>query len=119
MPAALRYSAPCAREFAMSANCPFYGRSLVFGTTLHDDFGGSNRCALITSAHSPCWMEVSEQRAPDWPLCPRNPEYAAANVFVGAADPVEDEAQEAAATRIATCIRHLNLLQITRAEGRP
>lgn len=34
-----------------------------------------NHCALITSAHSPCWMEVGEGRAPEWTACPRNPEF--------------------------------------------
>jgi hypothetical protein len=45
--------------------------------------GQSNRCALITSAHSPCWMETSEQREHEWARCPRNPEFAAAEVCNG------------------------------------
>jgi hypothetical protein len=36
---------------------------------------GGNQCAIITSAHSPCWMEVSEKRPPDWAECPRNPKF--------------------------------------------
>lgn len=39
------------------------------------DPSGSNRCALITDAHSPCWMEVGEGSNPDWAACPRNPAW--------------------------------------------
>ena len=62
--------------------CPFYGYSLDhnperlrFSTALNHS--GGNQCALITSAHSPCWMEVAENAAPDWAQCPRNPEFLA------------------------------------------
>lgn len=60
-------------------SCPFYGVSLVQYTTFSPIFmpAGGNRCVLITSAHSPCWMEVSENAAPDWAQCPRNPEFLA------------------------------------------
>jgi hypothetical protein len=67
-------------------SCPFYGASLGGGgqglapsVTAHlVVLGESNRCALITSAHSPCWMEVAEVKAPEWGKCWRNPEYLAA-----------------------------------------
>lgn len=68
----------------MSApSCPFYGVALHVN---QHDFrvlipSGGNQCALITSAHSPCWMEVAEDRAPDWAQCPRNPEFVALNIF--------------------------------------
>lgn len=42
---------------------------------IHSPTAVSNQCALITSAHSPCWMEVAEQREPMWEECPRNPEF--------------------------------------------
>lgn len=76
-----------------AVHCPFYGASLIFldlptrGVSV-EVFGAGdvtetrhlslsphlitqpgNRCALITSAHSPCAME-----SPDWSLCHRNPE---------------------------------------------
>ena len=60
-------------------SCPFYSASLHFergvnhGGVLSNS--GGNQCALITSAHSPCWMEIGESRAPDWTACPRNPEF--------------------------------------------
>ena len=60
-------------------SCPFYGYSLIFGTvhgTLLVPWAG-NRCALITEAHSPCAMETVEGRAPNWVICPRNPEFLA------------------------------------------
>jgi hypothetical protein len=56
--------------------CPFYGASLTsFGQLVRFPGSPNNRCALITNAHSPCWMEVAENRAPDWAECPRNPEF--------------------------------------------
>lgn len=57
-------------------SCPFYGVSLFVlpgGPVLVPTPG--NRCALITSAHSPCWMEIGENAAPDWETCPRNPAF--------------------------------------------
>ena len=62
--------------------CPFYGAAL-FVTREPDAMVTSfptmgNQCALITSSHSPCWMEVGENAAPDWAQCPRNPEFVAA-----------------------------------------
>lgn len=57
--------------------CPFYGVELYVNQhdmrMLPPTFG--NQCALITSARSPCWMEVAEEREPTWALCPRNPEF--------------------------------------------
>jgi hypothetical protein len=68
---------------APAPSCPFYGASLHFRTAGHFGTTGraalipssGNRCALITSAHSPCWMEVAESRRPWWEDCPRNPEF--------------------------------------------
>ncbi len=65
--------------------CPFYDVSIVFADEAGEPLpmffpsphlvtgGGSNRCALITSAHSPCVMEISGQQ-PRWSVCGRNPE---------------------------------------------
>lgn len=64
--------------------CPFYGASLVFADELlprgsnftispHLMVQSGNRCALITSAHSPCAMEILGY-APRWATCSRNPE---------------------------------------------
>lgn len=65
-------------------SCPFFAAGLVV-----EDRGmgresfhllpmnGGNRCALMTSGHSPCWMEVGEERRPEWDDCPRNPEWGA------------------------------------------
>ena len=68
-------------ETETTGGCPFYSASLHFergvnhgGVLLNS---GGNQCALITSAHSPCWMEVGESRAPDWATCPRNPQWIA------------------------------------------
>lgn len=66
-------------------SCPFYNASIMAEdrgmgrTSLHlvQGPGPSNRCALITSAHSPCWMEIEEERTPDWEACPRNPMWVA------------------------------------------
>jgi hypothetical protein len=59
-------------------SCPFYSASLNFKRDANEGGvlfnSGGNQCALITSAHSPCWMEVSESRPPEWAACPRNPE---------------------------------------------
>jgi hypothetical protein len=71
-------------------SCLFYGRAIgwwgdsdaVFIAPEGPDPPG-NRCALITSAHSPCWMEVGEQRPPDWSECVRNPEVVAELVRLG------------------------------------
>jgi hypothetical protein len=67
--------------------CPFYGASIhwgrliVVGRNVNEAYLPSNQCALITSAHSPCWMEVGESRPPDWAACPRNPEFAAPGIL--------------------------------------
>lgn len=84
--AADRAAADVIREI----RCPFYGASLIVASTrtFVDDqtlavrFGPSpylivsepsNRCALITSAHSPCVMKICG-RDPQWSACNRNPE---------------------------------------------
>lgn len=36
---------------------------------------GSNQCALVTRAHSPCIMRIAGLE-PDWDKCPRNPVIA-------------------------------------------
>lgn len=56
--------------------CPFYARSLVLipSPQLISN-PRSNQCALITSAHSPCRMEI-EGDWPHWRVCPRNPEVS-------------------------------------------
>jgi hypothetical protein len=52
-------------------SCPFYGYAQI---GRHDDkilfpsFG--NQCALVTTAHAPCSMEVAG-RIPDWKTCDR------------------------------------------------
>jgi hypothetical protein len=51
--------------------CPFFARFLAFGIELAHN-PGSNQCALITTAHSPCVMEVAHQ-IPSWRTCIRNP----------------------------------------------
>jgi hypothetical protein len=68
-------------------SCPFYGAALMDvdrGMGRHGPpvlmASRGNECALITSAHSPCWMEVSESRAPAWAECPRNPEFVATQI---------------------------------------
>lgn len=65
--------------------CPFYGASLVFLELVHEhprvDMSPSpflivtpgNRCALITSAQSPCIREI-HGRTVEWSQCRRNPE---------------------------------------------
>jgi hypothetical protein len=102
-------------------SCPFYGASTIalrdpvnlalpapgFGdlVTIHT---GGNRCGLITSAHSPCWMEVGESRAPDWAACPRNPEYPAHAFAEFAGDPNER-------LRFSDCVSFLVELQRARS----
>ena len=68
-------SADMPRDIRDGLACPWYGQSDAFAGRFVPRQG--NRCALITSAHSPCWMEVGEHRNPDWAACPRNPEWAA------------------------------------------
>lgn len=60
--------------------CPFYAHSLLFDSlairpTTLAPLPRSNRCALITSAHSPCRMEM-EGLWPHWRECSRNPEVS-------------------------------------------
>lgn len=56
-------------------SCPFYGcalHALREGEVVVMLTNG-NQCALMTSSHSPCRMEI--QGAPhQWSECPRNPE---------------------------------------------
>jgi hypothetical protein len=84
-------------------SCPFYGKALYFDQApvpesepIHAALAWfpaarNNRCALITSAHSPCWMEVGEARAPSWPQCPRNPEFFATQIARSAQGPDRQE----------------------------
>jgi hypothetical protein len=62
-------------------SCPFYAHALVspgpVGWSHLIANPGSNQCALITSANSPCWMDVAELVLPDWERCPRNPDFVA------------------------------------------
>lgn len=60
------------RSFIVNApsvrkQCPFYGMShpIMVGHLLDSE---GNQCALITSSHSPCKMEMAGQ-APDWDKC--------------------------------------------------
>jgi hypothetical protein len=96
-------------------SCPFYGASLYFKPGVNEGgvlFNcGGNRCALITSAHSPCWMEVGESRPPDWEACPRNPEYPAHAFAEFAGDPNER-------LRFSDCVSFLVGMQRSRAEFR-
>lgn len=60
-------------------SCPFYGAAIIqlqqtdWAFVPPNNFRAGNRCALITDAHSPCFMEVHEGLKPDWGDCPRNP----------------------------------------------
>jgi hypothetical protein len=60
---------------AKLAYCPFYAVGLHFhgGAPVLMPNPNSNQCALITSAHSPCVMEIRRE-TPDWRVCRRNPE---------------------------------------------
>lgn len=55
-------------------NCPFYGRALFAHMALPVKFvlldTRGNQCAIVTDAHSPCWMEINDQPV-DWTVCPR------------------------------------------------
>ncbi|HTA46411.1 MAG TPA: hypothetical protein VK789_28405 [Bryobacteraceae bacterium] len=56
--------------------CLFYAHvlhQLMSGEWIILQNPGSNQCALITDAHSPCSMEVTLNKAPEWTECPRNP----------------------------------------------
>jgi len=57
--------------------CPFYGASIHLDQLIRIGADGSNRCALIVGAHSPCFMTAVENRPADWEDCPRNPEFVA------------------------------------------
>lgn len=96
-------------------SCPFYGGALAYAGERHPRLivfqTQSNQCALITSAHSPCWMEAIEGLAPAWAECPRNPEYAADNVFRGSMSLEETAAQESATERITAALRWLNRMR--------
>ncbi len=57
-------------------DCPFYGTAMAFLQVHHDPpfrlmlMTESNRCSLITQAHSPCMLE-QEGKSVDWSTCPR------------------------------------------------
>lgn len=88
--------------------CPFYGVSLTsFGQLVRFVGSPNNRCALVTSAHSPCWMEVAEHGPPNWAQCPRNPEFQA--LALG----------HDADGRINECSLHLQRLMRMRVAGDP
>jgi hypothetical protein len=97
-------------------SCPFYNAELrvedrgMGRATNHlvTGPGLNNRCALITSVHSPCWMEVGESRPPDWAACPRNPEYPAHAFAEFAGDPNER-------LRFSDCVSFLVELQRARS----
>jgi hypothetical protein len=57
------------------AFCPFYAHALHFHgvAAVLIPNPQSNQCALITTAHSPCMMEI-RSTTPDWRVCRRNPE---------------------------------------------
>ena len=82
--------------------CPFYATSLVqpFIAGAHPyliESPGSNQCALITSAHSPCVMEVAHF-PPIWAACSRNPEVNEARSAT-TASPALPEGQTRAESR--------------------
>lgn len=89
-------------------SCPFFGASIHFDHLFRFTSHGaeSNQCALITSAHSPCWMEVGEATAPDWTNCPRNPEFVALNIFETFHTDVVSAKQ--ADVRLLASVRHLS-----------
>lgn len=107
--------------------CPFYGYALHASTPDEHrrHFGaaliasGGNQCALITTAHSPCWMEVAEQRSPAWTECPHNPEFVAISLYArDEGSHWQDPGEELAVLRIANASRHLNHLMRISAESR-
>lgn len=55
-------------------SCPLYGARLmtIKGEPVFLLNRGSNQCALVMDAHSPCRMDIEGQK-PDWDKCPRNP----------------------------------------------
>jgi hypothetical protein len=61
-------------ESSKLAFCPFFARAIHFtgGDPFFIDNPTSNQCALITSAHSPCVMELAKA-TPNWRECHRNP----------------------------------------------
>jgi hypothetical protein len=58
-------------------SCPFYAHGLLQSPGDPRDVmlipEDSNRCALVTSAHSPCVLEIAGAH-PDWGICRRNPD---------------------------------------------
>lgn len=74
--AALVHAAPPAIPARVTA-CSLYGHSLFVGAEgpvlVALPGAESNRCPLVTTAFSPCRMEV-EGKLPDWTNCPRNPD---------------------------------------------
>jgi hypothetical protein len=55
-------------------NCPFYGRAIFIAKDQPKDppfvlfEQGGNQCGLITTAHSPCLMEMVHEPV-DWKTC--------------------------------------------------
>lgn len=96
--------------------CPFYGASIVStGHVIRFGEGGSNRCALVTSSHSPCWMEVGEAQPPEWAICPRNPEYIAMNLH-DALNNIRDDSERD--DRLFAAVSYLmHLMQLSRRAG--
>lgn len=63
---------------AAHRSCPFFAHALLmpFGRRSYPVLvsnPGSNQCALITNAHSPCVMQLAGD-VPSWFYCKRNPE---------------------------------------------
>jgi hypothetical protein len=61
-------------------SCPFYNTHITQLTTgewtvNRFAFDTGSRCGLITDAHSPCYMEMREDKLPKWVNCPRNPSF--------------------------------------------
>jgi hypothetical protein len=50
-------------------NCRYYGHAMYFGLLMPNP--GSNQCALITTAHSPCYLEI-EGKPVEWSACRYN-----------------------------------------------
>jgi hypothetical protein len=58
----------------MKRFCPFFGRSLNAHPGVEPVLIATrgNSCALITTAHAPCYMQV-DGAEPEWKNCDRNP----------------------------------------------
>jgi hypothetical protein len=89
-------------------SCPFYGASIHFDHLVRFPGPSGNQCALITSAHSPCWMQLEEGAMPNWTSCPRNPEFVATAVFENLHTDIVSGRQ--ADVRLLASVRDLNRL---------